>query len=185
MWMLIFISYASLLRADGSRSPLLRQAAQINLKSLVESEEFEPSESSLPLEDRHAVTANNKLNFLKAIKEGDERGVRRFLLKRKPIFVDKLTGFTSLHVAAMHDRLDILHLLFAHGAQKIVNVVDRNGNTALHYAVQKGDPQVVMKLLINKADPTIENLKGQKPSDLIQEDNEFIKNLLIEYAKKF
>jgi ankyrin repeat protein len=182
MWMLIFISYASLLRADGSRSPLLRQAAQLNLKSLlkslIESETIEPESDSFP---------DAKPDILKLIKEGNESEVQNLLRKRKKnaTFVDKSTGFTPLHVAAMHGRLDVLDLLFDKGAQKIVNVADRNGNTALHYAVKNGDPKVVMTLLINKADPTIENLKGQKPIDLIQENNQFIKNLLIEYAKKF
>ncbi|XP_047119929.1 ankyrin repeat domain-containing protein 27-like [Schistocerca piceifrons] len=68
-------------------------------------------------------------------------------------------GFTPLHVAAMHGRLDLTRLLIDAGA--LVDVRTRTkAATPLHFACQNQRLQVVQLLLRRSADPDIQDWHG-------------------------
>jgi len=62
---------------------------------------------------------------------------------------------------------------------EIINHQDKYGNTALHYAIQCSDYNMVNLLAYNKADLNIKNLDGVSPKDLAQADHKMDK-----YTKK-
>ena len=75
----------------------------------------------------------------------------------------KLTGQTPLGVAVMHNNLEMVKL-FLQTAPECVNVQDRSGNTAMHYAVFKGNEEIIAALCSVKGiDLNIFNKAGQKP----------------------
>ena len=56
------------------------------------------------------------------------------------------------------------------GQVNVVNLVDCNGNTALHDAVVQGNNELVLLLLDAGADVTAENTSGQRPSQLAMDE---------------
>ena len=69
-----------------------------------------------------------------------------------------------------------------------INKKNKNGDTPLHLAVQRGDYDIIQLLLDNGADITIKNKKGISPYDLADKDMrlafnlEDIYNNLIKYS---
>ena len=55
-------------------------------------------------------------------------------------------------------------ILLDHGAN--LGLLDRDGNSALHYAVGAGFPDVVQLLLQAGADPKAQNLAGKSATDI-------------------
>ena len=79
----------------------------------------------------------------------------------------KLTGQTPLGVAVMQNNLEVVKLLIQ-TAPDYVNAQDRSGNTAMHYAVFKGNMEIVAALSsVEGIDLNIFNNAGQKPIAVI------------------
>ena len=75
----------------------------------------------------------------------------------------ELTGQTPLGAAVMHNNLEMVKLLIQ-AAPEYVNAQDRSGNTAMHYAVAKGNVEIVAALRsVEGIDLNIFNNAGQKP----------------------
>ena len=75
----------------------------------------------------------------------------------------ELTGQTPLGVAVMHNNLDMVKLL-TQATPEQVNIQDRSGNTAMHYAVAKGNKDIINALIsVEGIDLNIVNKGGQKP----------------------
>lgn len=69
----------------------------------------------------------------------------------------------NLPMNLQQDRLRGLQLLLEHNADDILNVQDKQGNTALHDAVDTGDIALVRTLLESAADPLIPNHSNTTP----------------------
>lgn len=87
--------------------------------------------------------------------------------------VDKFNKYQEsplMNAAVIPDvqQIDIVRMLLDHDAKSTINHVERNGNSALHWAYS---PEIVELLLENGADPTIRNNKGQTPLEQAQEYN--------------
>lgn len=80
-------------------------------------------------------------------------------------------GNTPLHLAAMHDRLNILKFLLEQESV-CINKTDNQGKTALHWAVQSGSSKCVYWLLVFGADAKMRNGAGKSPYDLISMSND-------------
>ena len=75
----------------------------------------------------------------------------------------ELTGQTPLGVAVMQNNLEMVKLLIQ-TAPEYVNAQDKSGNTAMHYAVAKGNVEIVAALrTVEGIDLNIFNNAGQKP----------------------
>ncbi|XP_069777339.1 transient receptor potential cation channel subfamily A member 1-like [Narcine bancroftii] len=64
---------------------------------------------------------------------------------------------TPLHYAAGAGHIDILTLIIGCANFEVLNVIDCNGNTPLHWAAEKNEAQVVQVLLDKGANPNILN----------------------------
>nr|CAG8546126.1 14988_t:CDS:2 [Entrophospora candida]CAG8554179.1 8433_t:CDS:2 [Entrophospora candida] len=92
-------------------------------------------------------------------------------------------GNTALHYAAKFGSLSVIEKLLTQPGIKIDQKNRLEGNTPLHQAVEyKDDPSVsyeIVKLLIDHgADPRILNKNKQTPKQLVDLDNQELKNLL-------
>ena len=88
--------------------------------------------------DVNAADANDQTPFLLAVKKGSEDLVELFLKKGADLAAtDPRTGKTALHEAALRGRSGVVETLLAGGVQK--NARDKNGRTALSYALKYGN----------------------------------------------
>jgi ankyrin repeat protein len=90
-------------------------------------------------------------------------GVARELLKHCPDAPCYNTrGSTCLHIAVQFQQTEFVKFVLGLPQfQKLVNMRDENGDTALHVAVQKCDPKMVAALLLHRdIDITVVNNNG-------------------------
>ncbi len=86
----------------------------------------------------NVADANGQTPMLLAIKKGNRDLIDLFLTAGADAnAVDSRTGKTVLHEAALRGYSDVVQTLLAHGAQK--NAKDKNGYTALSYALKYGN----------------------------------------------
>lgn len=74
-------------------------------------------------------------------------------------------GNTPLHLAALHNRLDILELLLTHEPQ-LINIKNQNGDTALKIACDHYNTNMIRRLLINGA--SLEGIDSSHYAEEIQ-----------------
>ena len=87
------------------------------------------------------------------------------------------TSGTPLMAAVFKNYLDITKMLLDLDAD--VDIVDANGNTALHYAVRFSYVEIIRLLIAKGADIELEDNKGFSPLHYAELDkNEIIMNLL-------
>ena len=70
-------------------------------------------------------------------------------------------GETILHLAAKHDRIDLMEYFLKCNIS--IKSVDYKGNTPLHVATKEGNIKAVKFLLSNKAEINTKNYKGMTP----------------------
>ena len=88
--------------------------------------------------DVNAANESGQSPFLLAVKKGDKDLVGLFLKKGADLAaVDSRTGKTLLHEAALRGYSGVVETLLAQGIQK--NAKDKNGYTALSYALKYGN----------------------------------------------
>lgn len=83
--------------------------------------------------------------LFRATRIGNVREVERFLKARGPVDAKDARGWTALMIAAHDNRLEIVHVLLAHGAA--VNTTNKEGETALIYAADNNHLAIVQMLL--------------------------------------
>ena len=73
-------------------------------------------------------------------------------------------GKTPLyHACRKNVGLEVVEILFAHGAVVCVNTQNKSGNTPLHEAVRSGNLPIVKFLLLNNANVHLLNNQGDSP----------------------
>ena len=106
----------------------------------------------IPVAGSGSEIANSApLSLMAAVKAGDLAGVQKALQRRGDPNTAEPDGTTALHWAVQKQRTDIVHALFAAGAN--ANVRNRWGVTPLALAVTTGDAAVTQALLKAGADP--------------------------------
>jgi ankyrin repeat protein len=81
-------------------------------------------------------------------------------------------------VENMNDlHIDIVRMLLDYNAKSTINHVERNGNSALHWAYS---PEIVELLLENGADPTIRNSEGLTALENARKNNRTDKAAFLE-----
>jgi hypothetical protein len=98
-------------------------------------------------------------------REGDLQSVK--LCLESGIFVDVAAGekgFTALHLASHENRISVIYLLLAYGANP--NAVNAVGDSALHSAASRGNLGVVKVLVQKGAHPKLLNSLGKSPAQL-------------------
>lgn len=78
-------------------------------------------------------------------------------------------GENALIVSTKNNSVEAIDILLQYGIE--VNHQDKKGNTALHYAVDIEQPDIIQKLITNHADMYIKNNEGKSPLDLVNEMN--------------
>lgn len=96
--------------------------------------------------------------------------------------VDKFNKYQEsplMNAAVIPDvqQIDIVRMLLDHDAKSTINHVDRNGNSALHWAYF---PEIVELLLENGADPTIRNSEGLTALENARKNNRTDKAAFLE-----
>lgn len=90
----------------------------------------------------------------------------RLVIEMSPIIGESsLSGdtLTCLHIAVSNGHLEFVKfILQTRQLRKLINMQDKDGRTALHYAVQQCDPRLVAALLSHESiDPTILDNRGK------------------------
>lgn len=75
------------------------------------------------------------------------------------------SGLSPIFSCTLPQHSKALRFLISSGAN--INMLGPQGNTALHYAVERGCMEIILILLLNGADPNIVNENKQKPEDLL------------------
>ncbi|KAE8669235.1 putative Ankyrin repeat protein [Hibiscus syriacus] len=111
-------------------------------------------------------------------KDGDHDGLLdRFLEACPESILDVTTqNRTALHIAVENERHDVLRILTGMLMKKdyrreVVNWKDEDGNTALHLAASKNQPQMLQLLLNCMADKHATNQAGLTALDVAQQHN--------------
>lgn len=78
-------------------------------------------------------------------------------------------GRRPIHAATIGGHLDIVKFLIDNGAD--VNIKNRYGDTALHFAVYHNRSLILTELLKRHADPTIQNNVYKTPIDIAKEES--------------
>lgn len=96
--------------------------------------------------------------FYNAIRADDSRTVIRMIEEGFDVDHHAFGHQPPLVFAVIRQRYDIVRTLLIYGADP--NLADRSGNTALHYAVQLGEPESVLQLVRYGADRSVANESG-------------------------
>ncbi|XP_067888757.1 transient receptor potential cation channel subfamily A member 1b [Heterodontus francisci] len=118
------------------------------------------------LQSMHELTAKSE-NIFKLVDNGDITQIEKLMDED----LDCLSRMdehksTPLHHAAGAGHLDILTLIIEHANFEVLNVIDCNGNTPLHWATEKNQTQCAQTLLDRGANPNILNSATMSPLHL-------------------
>ena len=117
--------------------------------------------------DLNILPGPNDLEFIKTIREGNERRAKSMLNDKKaiPDSYDE-NGITGIIAATISGNADILQLVLDYvdsKDKKALDIGDKEGKTALHYAALSNNPELVKILREAGANPNILDDKGNFP----------------------
>ncbi|XP_038664399.1 transient receptor potential cation channel subfamily A member 1b [Scyliorhinus canicula] len=106
----------------------------------------------------HKLTSQKSENIFKLVDDGDITQIEKLMEEDLDCLrkVDEHKS-TPLHHAAGAGHLGILTLITEHAKFEVLNVIDCNGNTPLHWAAEKNQTACVQTLLDKGANPNILN----------------------------
>lgn len=105
-----------------------------------------------------------------AVENGDYDALRSLLIGGSNTGVSDYDGRSLLMIAASLDDIDIMELLFSYNVQ--IEQKDRNGATALHWAIRSGAIDATALLLGKGADPNTQTDQGLTPTMLAVREND-------------
>ena len=117
------------------------------------------------------ATSDNAPPFHQLIMRGDTDEVRRELqaasargdLTELLSTEDTNRGYLPIHVAAFHDRAEIIRLLVAHGAEADQTTESPDKSTPLHVAADRAASDAITALIEVGAKPNVQNEAGNTP----------------------
>lgn len=128
---------------------------------------------------RHKFNNDLTERLIRAVDEYDIDDIEGLVRGGADINARNEEGLTLLQMAVRDRMDDIAEKLLSFGAD--VNLKSlQNGYTALHYAADKGDEDLVDLLLTHKADPNITDKRKQSPLHIAAEggEEEIVKKLV-------
>lgn len=135
----------------------------------------------------HGAMTNLKDNigrnslFYMLKKQNDVREMCSELIKRGINVNDgDFNGYTPLMESVNKNKGDIVEILLQAKAD-VNRVNDKDGNTAIHYAIMNSNKEILNKLMSYNPDITIKNKSGESPLEIIsktQKSAEFVSILL-------
>ncbi|KAI3120532.1 hypothetical protein CBS147326_9416 [Penicillium roqueforti] len=116
---------------------------------------------------QYNIDHENSSGLLRAAKKGNMSAICFFLgLAGVDLHARDGAEQTVLHIAALrHDAFSIMMLLLRDGRVDI-NALDRDGWSALSYAVRRGNRAAVRRLLESGADAGIQHVDGVTPLNM-------------------
>ncbi|XP_067045027.1 transient receptor potential cation channel subfamily A member 1-like isoform X2 [Acropora muricata] len=115
-----------------------------------------------------------------AVKRGQTNAIMYLLQHGAQIHYRDSFDRTCLHVAADSGIVHTVDLILQIDGMDLINSVDKDRRTPLHYAASKGNPQIVKKLLCAGADVNVQDEEEKLPFHLATESGnlECVKLLL-------
>ncbi|XP_074605773.1 transient receptor potential cation channel subfamily A member 1-like isoform X1 [Acropora palmata] len=115
-----------------------------------------------------------------AVKRGQTNAIMYLLQHGAQMHYRDSFGRTCLHVAADSGIVHTVDLILQIDGMDLINSVDKDRRTPLHYAASKGNPQIVKKLLCARADFNVQDEEEKLPFHLATESGnlECVKLLL-------
>jgi ankyrin repeat protein len=112
----------------------------------------------LPIEgvDVNVMTKRKQTPLHLAISNNNEAGVLRLLEKKPRTDIQDKYGNTALHLACFHGLQNCVLALGRVCGPEVVKLVNQEGKTALHLALEQNFPDIADILTRNGADVTIE-----------------------------
>lgn len=164
------LSQEDLYSVEEQRGPALEKLFEaVKSDDLVA---FRSVYSSNPSIDLNALVGTQQDSILIAVIKFRSRSIFDFLMDRgadkgveKSIDLEQMSehpvtfGMSPLSIATMKGRYNMARTLLSRGVR--VNKLDRNGFTALHYALLNKNDQMAILLLQNKADINIPDPSGR------------------------
>uniref|UniRef100_A0ACD5XAB1 Uncharacterized protein n=1 Tax=Avena sativa TaxID=4498 RepID=A0ACD5XAB1_AVESA len=136
------------------KRPGLARESDINIRTPVRHAVLDGKIDMLRLMLEHDSTLGYEINrkgyplLTDAAYRGQVAAVREILKHCPDAPYNNTNGQTLLHVAVRYDQAEFVKFVLKTPLlRKLVNVQDNKGKTALHYAVQKCNPRVVVALL--------------------------------------
>ncbi|XP_032875200.1 transient receptor potential cation channel subfamily A member 1 [Amblyraja radiata] len=110
------------------------------------------------IQNMDELTSQKNINIFKLVDSGDITLIEK-LMEEDHDCLSRMDEDKSspLHHAAGAGHLNILTLIIEHANFEILNVIDCNGNTPLHWAAEKNQTHIVQTLLDKGANPNILN----------------------------
>lgn len=81
-----------------------------------------------------------------------------------PVFNNADAGFRAIHIAAQHNRIEVVKLLLKHNID--IDIVDDFGNSAVHIAARENNVQILEFLKSNKSNMYLYNFQKETPYDV-------------------
>lgn len=151
----------------------------ISLRSLLQHKATTSIKRTQPKPPKVDSILLKKPQLFKAIKAGEFTKVQELIEKGEDMEQRDSEGRTALHVAVVHNQLDICEYLLEAGADP--NVQEDYGETPLHWMAKKGELPLIITLLQHNADPKIRAKYGK---DAIQVAEDFGHTAVRDYLKK-
>ncbi|XP_048451862.1 transient receptor potential cation channel subfamily A member 1 [Rhincodon typus] len=119
------------------------------------------------VENAHELSSQKDGNIFKLVDGGDVAQIEK-LVEEDLDCLSRMDEYksTPLHHAAGAGLLDILTLITDHANFEVLNVIDCNGNTPLHWAAEKNQTHCTQALLDKGANPNILNNARMSPLHL-------------------
>lgn len=129
------------------------------------------------------LDAHGQTQLARACAKGDHDATK-LRLKERPedLNVADFAGNTPLQIASLNGFDTIVKLLIDAGCQ--LDCVNNDKDTPLLDAVENGHAKVVKLLLEAGLNPRKTNLNGEEPLDLVDDDDDEIKKLLVDAKQK-
>ncbi|XP_051878576.1 transient receptor potential cation channel subfamily A member 1-like [Pristis pectinata] len=110
------------------------------------------------IQNMDELTSQKSINIFKMVDRGDITQIEKLMEEDGDCLsrMDERKS-TPLHHAAGAGHLNILTLIIGHANFEVLNVIDSNGNTPLHWAAEKDQAHIVQTLLNRGANPNILN----------------------------
>ena len=120
----------------------------------------------------------------RAAAAGKEEEVRDLIERGASVNVQCNAGWTPLHKACLKGFVPIVRLLCENGAKTDIQSKEEH-DTPLHDACGNGHLEVVRVLLEYGANPHIQNSEGSFPHEMVDEDNDELKIVMVDAVNTF